>query len=42
MCKHLIEGSRKAIQAKDMKALEEAGAKLIQDSCTSCHKIYYP
>lgn len=38
----LIEACRKAIQAKDMKALEAAGAKLVEDSCTSCHKTYYP
>ena len=38
----LIEACRKAIQAKDLKALESAGAKLVEDSCTSCHKTYYP
>ena len=38
----LTEACRKAIQAKDMKALEAAGAKLVEDSCTSCHKTYYP
>jgi cytochrome c556 len=37
----LAEGTRKAAQAKDKKALEDAGGKLLEESCTSCHKVYF-
>jgi cytochrome c556 len=38
----LAEATRKAIKAKDKTAVESAGAKLLEESCTSCHKTYFP
>ncbi len=36
----LVEACRKSINEKDLKALLEAGDKLTDDSCTSCHAVY--
>jgi hypothetical protein len=36
----LVEACRKSIKERDLKTLLEAGDRLTDDSCTSCHAVY--
>jgi cytochrome c556 len=37
----LAEAGLKGAQEKNLAALNDAANKMIEDSCTSCHKLYY-